>query len=185
VAPSWVRAVQRVGGLVLLGLLGVLTITGVILFLRFRPSTDHLVAFVRGLHRAAAALLIFVAVIEAGVAIVARPPVRWSRVAAAVAAVPIVVAAWMTGAWLAWDQVAIWAVTVGEDLRGYPLLWDDQVRFVIRDGQVVSLPTMQRLLVAHGLLAVAIGAVVVVLVRGARDRRPDQPRAPEARADAI
>jgi hypothetical protein len=55
-----------------------------------------------------------------------------------------------------WDQVALWAVTTGEDVEG---LWEagysDQVRFVIVGGTEVSTATYSRWLLVHLFAPVA------------------------------
>jgi quinol-cytochrome oxidoreductase complex cytochrome b subunit len=43
-----------------------------------------------------------------------------------------------TGFLLPWDQLALWAVTVGSDLQGYTALFDPVVRFGLIGGVVVA-----------------------------------------------
>jgi quinol-cytochrome oxidoreductase complex cytochrome b subunit len=72
----------------------------------------------------------------------------------------------LTATAVRWDQVGLWAVTVGADIRGYRAPFDnDLVRFTIVDGSEVA-PADQRLMVGLHLGAALIGlsAVLVGLV---------------------
>ena len=72
----------------------------------------------------------------------------WSTVAALVA----LAATFATGATRAavqYDQVALWAVSVGTDLRGYWLATDDPARFVIVDGLEVPRSEYTATLLVH------------------------------------
>lgn len=80
-----------------------------------------------------------------------------------------------TRALVQWDQLALWAVTVGDGLDGYWPVFDDGVRFVLIDGVEVD-PGDYGVALAVHLLAHVVGAVtavgsLVVLVA----RRPSPP----------
>jgi hypothetical protein len=65
-----------------------------------------------------------------------------------------------------WDQLALWAVTVGTDMKGYEAATrTPMVRFVIVDGREVS-PTDYKLVLAMhmGGAAVAVAGLFVALV---------------------
>ena len=79
--------------------------------------------------------------------------------------VVLVVLAVLTGYLLPWDQLALWAVTVGENLRGYLPLFGDRVRFVLLGGAEVSPQTLLWWLLAHGLLAVLSTGLIIAAWR--------------------
>lgn len=121
----------------------------------------------------AAATVIVLGVLAAVACVVAL--VRSRRVAWIVGAVAGLVAAGAgalsaaTASAVRWDQLALWAVTVGTDIRGYRAPFDsDLVRFAVVDGREVA-PADQRLMVALHLGAPLLGlvAVVIGLVAGA------------------
>lgn len=86
------------------------------------------------------------------------------------------VVALATRALVQWDQLALWAVTVGGDLDGYWPAFDDGVRFVLVAGSEVDPGDYGVALAVHLLahvagLAAAVGALVA-LVRRARADGP-------------
>ena len=66
-----------------------------------------------------------------------------------------------TGYLLPWDQLALWAVTVGDGLDGYWPVFDDGVRFVLVGGAEVEPADYGAALAVH-LLAHVIGAVAAL-----------------------
>jgi len=54
-----------------------------------------------------------------------------------------------TGYLLPWDQLALWAVTVGSNMGGYFPVFGDQVAFVLLGGIQVGGPTLLRFYVLH------------------------------------
>jgi quinol-cytochrome oxidoreductase complex cytochrome b subunit len=56
-----------------------------------------------------------------------------------------------TGYLLPWDQLAIWAITVGTSLAGYTPFVAKQVNFVLLGGVVVGPQTLLRWYVLHVL----------------------------------
>ena len=56
-----------------------------------------------------------------------------------------------TGYLLPWDQLALWAVTVGTNMAGYAPVFGDQVKFVLLGGVEVTGSTLLRLYVLHVL----------------------------------
>lgn len=179
----------------------VLLVTGVVLFFEYHPSLSgvwddyfdinpsrsyELARATTGVHRVAA----FVAVplvIAAAVLIVAE---RWPRnrgrsrraaVAIGLGLVATVLFGSFTGPLLAWDQLGLWAVTVGADWSGYSrlVLDADEVRFAIVDGAQITLGTLVRWLVVH---TVVVGALLAVLLVAAwrRSGRGAAPQKTEA-----
>lgn len=153
--------------------LAVLAVTGVILYFVYRPSSGQAWVLVDGssdavfsdrlriVHR-----LVSVAVLPTGLAAAVllttgerpRPWVGFGVVKAA--AIPFAaVAAGVTGYLLAWDQVALWAVTVGTNLDGFEILTDDDARFVLIDGVEVGVDTILRWLMVHVGLGLALVAL--------------------------
>jgi quinol-cytochrome oxidoreductase complex cytochrome b subunit len=51
-----------------------------------------------------------------------------------------------------WDQLALWAVTVGTNMMGYTPVFGDQVRFVLLGGAEIGTDTLLRWYVLHVLL---------------------------------
>lgn len=84
---------------------------------------------------------------------------------------------------LLWDQLAIWAVTVGTDIRGF---WyaanDDAVRFVLVDGVEVDPGEYRILVLAH---TVVLPAVMVAAAAAAAwvARRPSATAVPALEED--
>jgi len=52
---------------------------------------------------------------------------------------------------LPWDQLALWAVTVGGNMAGYTPVFGEQLRFVMIDGKEIGPNTLLRWYVAHVL----------------------------------
>ncbi len=86
---------------------------------------------------------------------------RWTGVSLAVGLAVTVLAASFTGFLLPWDQLALWAVTVGSSIRGYGILFDSSVRFVLAGGVELETGTVIRWLLVH---AVVLGPLLAVLV---------------------
>jgi quinol---cytochrome c reductase cytochrome b subunit, bacillus type len=56
-----------------------------------------------------------------------------------------------TGYLLPWDQLAVWAVTVGTEMAGFTPLFGQQVQFVLLGGTVIGPETLLRWYVLHVL----------------------------------
>jgi quinol-cytochrome oxidoreductase complex cytochrome b subunit len=81
------------------------------------------------------------------------------------------VAATFTGYLLPWDQLALSAVQVGTNVRGYGVLFRPLVRFVFVGGAEVSPDTVIRWLMVHMLV---LGpALVSLIVLGWRRQRTE------------
>jgi len=162
----------------------VLVLTGIVLFFVYRPEAaggwnrlyggnagvSWFPALVRAAHRWASALALPTG-LAAGVLLVIQ---AWSTARRAGAIVlgagltVAIVAASVTGFLLPWDQLALWAVTVGTNMSGYRPLFDSQVRFVLIGGSEVSSGTVIKWLLVHMLV---LGPAVVALVAVAWRRR--------------
>jgi quinol-cytochrome oxidoreductase complex cytochrome b subunit len=171
---------------VAIGLLVVISVTGVWLWQNYRPSaftaTDELTAAqiavdrFRDVHNLASFALIAV-VVAIAVLIVVIPAVRrwWPAVTAAIALVAV---AFVTGPMLAWDQLSLWAVTTGLDKRGYSKTFSDEVRWVFTDGREVSPGTFRVYAYTHVTPAAVAIVAVVVLIAVLRGRHRDDDETP-------
>ena len=168
----------------------VLVVTGVALFFLYRPSmsqawsdvftesTDagfRVAQALRGIHRLASQLAVPTALatgIVVGVS--ARKAARvWPGAATGAGIAVITLVASFTGFLLPWDQLALWAVTVGTNLGGYEVLFGDTVRFVLIGGVEVSRGTIVRWLLIHMLLLGPALAGLVALAWSQHRSRAD------------
>jgi quinol-cytochrome oxidoreductase complex cytochrome b subunit len=164
---------------ILLGILSVavavLVVTGIALFFLYRPTTRQawltesyewdvrLSSGLRLIHRLAAWLAVPTAIATGVVVAMGRSPSasRWTGPALG-AGIPLTaIAASFTGFLLPWDQLALWAVTVGSNVRGYRVLFDPVVRFVLIGGVEVSPQTLIRWFLLH---MVFLGLALMALV---------------------
>ena len=100
------------------------------------------------------------------------------RVAQAVGMLVLSLAGWISGRFIAWDQLAMWAVTVGTDMQGFEPVFSDEVRFVLIDGSEVTLREIRAWLAVHVLVIPLIGVVAAAIVRvrrtGGTGHLPDE-----------
>jgi quinol-cytochrome oxidoreductase complex cytochrome b subunit len=144
-------------------LLVVLGASGAWLWWDYRPDQDQ---WIRDVHQVAALALLIVAVALLVLAILRRRQLRVPGVLAAVGGFVTVGAAYLTGRLLPWDQLALWAVTVGNDVGG--VVMHDEVKFIVIDGREVSPSTYQAWAYAHLVLsALVVVALVLVWLRAA------------------
>jgi quinol-cytochrome oxidoreductase complex cytochrome b subunit len=80
----------------------------------------------------------------------------------------VVLASSFTGYLLPRDQLALWAVTVGTDLRGYTVLWHSEVRFVLIGGKEIGTSTLLRWVFIH--LVLGASGLMLAGVAGRRLR---------------
>jgi len=139
------------------------------------PTVDW-PAIVTVAHRWSAVALVVLAMVAVGVALVRLVDGRLGvgSLVAAVVALGAAVGGWYTGALLPWDQLALWAVTVGRNMGGYQWLWSDQIRFVLARGHEVPVEDVQRAFLIHLALFVVIVAVALAVGIG-RLHRSGQP----------
>jgi len=68
-----------------------------------------------------------------------------------------------TGYLLPWDQIAIWAITVGTNLAPYTPILGDPVYKVLVGGGAVDQPTLIRFYVGHVILLPLAGALLMAV----------------------
>jgi quinol-cytochrome oxidoreductase complex cytochrome b subunit len=180
----WTRIVSWIG----VGALVALALTGVWLTRYYRPSVVRFYTWsdrppdvdrslrwadaIRRLHNTAAFTFLFAAAAYGALVFRARV-----RAVAAVAAVVGAVGGFASGIPLAWDQLALRAVTIHSNFNGvWTAAFSDQVRFVLIGHSEMSQTAYRTWLLAH---LIAVPAVLVVTGRIAlRRSRPAPPDAP-------
>ena len=158
-----------------------LGVTGAFLVFGYRPTAAQawgglvsedagwsLALAVRTAHRWLAWTSVLVAMVLAAVSF-SESMIRWRgplrRRSGAITGptiVILIVIAVLTGFALPWDQLALKAVTVGSNIRGYRWVFGNDVQFVLVGGAEVDVATIRAVFVAHvivvpALLAVALG----------------------------
>lgn len=83
------------------------------------------------------------------------------------------------GLLLPWDQLALWQVTVGTNIRGFTPVFGDEVRFVLLDGREISTTQLRTWYLLHviGGVAVLAAPLAAVLLRRSADQ-PPRPSSP-------
>jgi quinol-cytochrome oxidoreductase complex cytochrome b subunit len=155
-----------------------LVVSGVPLVRWYRPVGGQ--QWLRELHSTAAVLSLCSSVALVGVVVAARwtksdrvPPV-W--LLGGVGAIVLALAGLLTGPLLAWDQLALWAVTLGDDLyEGVLAPFSADVRFVFVDGREVGPGTYKAWAAVHIVVLplLALAGTGLVLWRQ-RDRTPGE-----------
>ena len=148
-------------------LLGSLVLSGVYLMFFYVPSPGSAytniqtlqaeVAFgqyVRNVHRWSAHLMVLAVVAHMGKVFYRgayKPPREFNWVIGVVL-LTLTLLMSFTGYLLPWDQLALWAVTVGTNMMGYTPVLGPQVKFVLLGGQVIGTNTLLRWYVLHVLM---------------------------------
>ncbi|MGI8758515.1 MAG: cytochrome b N-terminal domain-containing protein [Acidimicrobiales bacterium] len=157
----------------------VLAVTGVWLTFNYRPnaaqawpdlgSSPAATDWPRLIHQVASVLLLPVVVAFLVVGVVASR--RWHS-ATALLVTTLTLA--YTGTLLPWDQLALWAVTVGTNHQGMlAAAFSNDVRFVILGGAEISQATLALWLVVHAaVLPVVFAGLLALAARGMWARRP-------------
>ncbi|MGH8906769.1 MAG: selenite/tellurite reduction operon b-type cytochrome ExtP [Egibacteraceae bacterium] len=147
-----------------------LTITGIFLMFFYRPAAgagqelayadmQQIIAgvqfgdLVRNMHRWGAHLMVFTVFLHMGRVFyhgAYKPPREFNWVVGVILLLLTLLLAF-TGYLLPWDQLAIWAVTVGTDMAGWTPIFGQQVQFVLLGGSVVGPETLLRWYVLHVL----------------------------------
>ncbi|CAN5135214.1 hypothetical protein BH24ACT1_BH24ACT1_08280 [soil metagenome] len=168
----------------------VLAVTGVWLTFTYRPSaaqawTDLDIApagtdWPRLIHQVATALLVLLVIALLVVGVVATR--RW-RSATALLVTTIALA--YTGLLLPWDQVALWAVTVGTNYQGMlSAAFSDDVRFVLIRGVEISQGTLRLWFLVHAVaLALIFFSLLALTARSAYRRSPAATSPPPTSGD--
>lgn len=103
----------------------------------------------------------------------ARRPIAW-----ALGAVIVAFAAGFTGYLLPWDELSLWAVSVGTNMHGYtPILRGHTARFVLVGSSEVGSGTIDRWFWVHvaAIPLIMVAALTALLVAGRRTRRRPAP----------
>ena len=133
-----------------------LAATGVWLSFFYRPTMHGWAQTMHSMHIAYAIVLVFVLVALLAVTVAERG--GW-HLAATLFLASLALA--YTGLLLPWDQLALWAVTIGTNIRGFFTLFGDEVRYVLINGVEVSTGTLRAWFVVHALvLPLVFGAVL-------------------------
>ena len=162
----------------------VLTFTGLLLMFYYRPTVEY--AFVdildlreqvpfgimREVHRwGAHAMVISVWIHMFRVFMTGsyKPPREFNWVIGVIL-LTLTLLLSFTGYLLPWDQLALWAVTVGTNMMGYTPVFGQQVRFVLLGGKVIGTDTLLRWYVLH-VLFVPFVTVIFLAVHFWRVRK--------------
>ena len=147
-----------------------LTVTGIFLMFFYRPSAGsgnelayldmqnlrQVVTFgdlVRNMHRWAAHLMVFSVFLHMARVFyhgAYKPPREFNWVVGVILLLLTLLLAF-TGYLLPWDQLALWAVTVGTEMAGFTPVFGQQVKFVLLGGAVIGPETLLRWYVLHVL----------------------------------
>jgi len=166
-----------------------LTITGIFLMFFYRPAADVGGAtayadmqnirtsvffgdLVRNLHRWGAHLMVLTVALHMARVFYTgayKPPREFNWVVGVVLLF-LTLGLSFTGYLLPWDQLSIWAVTVGTSLAGYTPLIAKQAQFVLLGGVVVGPNTLLRWYVLH-VLALPFVLVIFLAVHFWRIRK--------------
>jgi quinol-cytochrome oxidoreductase complex cytochrome b subunit len=166
-----------------------LTITGIYLMFFYRPTaglgqelaytdmqklstTVYFGQLVRNMHRWAAHLMVFSVFLHMARVFyhgAYKPPREFNWVVGVVLLLLTLLLAF-TGYLLPWDQLAIWAVTVGTTMMGYTPVIGAQVKFVLLGSVEIGPETLIRWYVLH-VLAIPFVAVIFIAVHFWRIRK--------------
>ena len=144
----------------------VLTITGIFLMFYYSPTSPQAyydlqalntdVAFgqlVRNMHRWGAHLMVLTVFLHMARVFyhgAYKPPREFNWVIGVIL-LKMTLLLSFTGYLLPWDQLALWAVTVGTNMMGYTPVLGSQVRFVLLGGAEIGSDTLIRWYVLHVL----------------------------------
>jgi quinol-cytochrome oxidoreductase complex cytochrome b subunit len=179
------RTTTRVVLLVLAAALLVLAATGVWLWFRYEPTAARAwkgtgspaddEGWIRMTHRLASHVVVLLALAALVLVVVRRIRDRVRGVVAATGLLVTAAAASFTGYLLPWDQLALWAVTVGSEIGGVQAAFRSEVKYILVGSREVSPGTYRFWAITHVVLGVlvAVGALLVWL-RG-RDRAVSRP----------
>lgn len=170
----------------------VLTVTGVVLMFYYRPTDQYAYydmkylandvpfgMFIRNMHRWAAhamVITVWLHMLRVFMTGSYKPPREFNWVVGVVLLVLTLLLSF-TGYLLPWDQLAIWAVTVGTNMaRATPLLGhegpfgpqlglrpDNDVRFMLLGGTQVGPPALLRFYVLHCVFLPVVAGVLMIV----------------------
>ena len=191
---GWAAATRIAAGIVG-ALLVILVVTGLVLTFRYRPDVSRAYLNVRSLeqhplftarrvHRVAAVLFMpavaALAVTSIGLFVVRRDrgstafsPISFTPIAFSLLACGSALAAFATGLLLPWDQLSLWAVTVGTDMRGYTgILGGRDVKYVLVGSSEFAPATFSRWFWVHSVVVPVFlfGMLAAVIATARRGR---------------
>jgi len=151
-------------GMISFWLFVILTVTGILLMLYYHPSVPQAYydmkdlgfvvssgKFLRNLHRWSAhamVITVFLHMLRVFYAGAYKPPREFNWVIGVILLILTLLLSF-TGYLLPWDQLSIWAVTVGTNMaRATPLL-GEKMRFLLLGGNIVSENALVRFYVLH------------------------------------
>ena len=155
----------------------VLTITGIWLMFYFRPTElayvdiqnlQTTIAFgslVRNMHRWGAHLMVLVVFLHMSRVFyhgAYKAPREFNWVIGVIL-LTLTLLLSFTGYLLPWDQLALWAVTVGTNMMGYTPVFGDQVRFVLLGGAEIGTDTLLRWYVLHVLMLPFVAVIFMAI----------------------
>ena len=170
-----------------------LVVTGVPLLWTYRPdavnawngrgSYGDAWDLVQDLHRILSFVLVQLSIVYAVLVIALRAHRR--RSLPATGWLVLVLLFSFTGYLLPWEQLALYAVTVGTNIRGVLVVLGDDVKFVLVGGAEISTGTYARWLGVHTVLLPLAGLGGLWAVRRRIGSRPHavDPRTPDLRPD--
>jgi quinol-cytochrome oxidoreductase complex cytochrome b subunit len=145
----------------------ILTVTGIFLMFFYRPAAANAwgdikglqtsVTFgllVRNMHRWAAHLMVLTVFLHMARVFyhgAYKPPREFNWVIGVILLLLTLLLSF-TGYLLPWDQLALWAVTVGTNMMGYTPVFGSQIQFVLIGGSTISSATLLRWYVLHVLM---------------------------------
>ncbi|HEX3542879.1 MAG TPA: cytochrome b N-terminal domain-containing protein, partial [Acidimicrobiales bacterium] len=145
----------------------ILTVTGIFLMFFYRPAAANAwgdikglqtaVTFgllVRNMHRWAAHLMVLSVFLHMALVFyhgAYKPPREFNWVIGVILLLLTLLLSF-TGYLLPWDQLALWAVTVGTNMMGYTPVFGSQVQYVLIGGATISSATLLRWYVLHVLM---------------------------------
>jgi quinol-cytochrome oxidoreductase complex cytochrome b subunit len=196
------RIAPRVVLLLLAAAVLVLAVSGVWLWFAYRPTaadawpTKHPLSTVvttasvlRRTHRVTSYVTGVLAIATLVLLIGRHIATRGRGIVAGVGVVVTALAASFTGYLLPWDQLALWAVTVGDDMSGIQSTFGGKVKYILLGSKEVSIDTYHFWAIAHVVLGVIVGGAVLLAwlrVRESRSVSPPPPTpAPEAAPEPV
>ena len=160
-----------------LGLFIVLTLTGALLMLYYRPSVPQAYTdmkelefvvssgqFLRNMHRWAAhamVAVVFLHMLRVFYTGSYRPPKEFNWVIGVLLLVSTILLSY-TGYLLPWDQLSYWGISVGTNMvRAIPFGLGEKISFLLRGGNVVGENALVRFYVLHCFIIPLIAVILM------------------------
>lgn len=164
----------------------IITASGVYLFFLYTPTfpgswLDYyevnrsvgVALLVQRTHWWASQLFLVLGLATAVAGIATPKPQQWlspfRRLRLVLLALPVLaVVGSSTGTMLKWDQLALFTVTVGTNMRGFVPMFGDEVKFVLIGGRIVTTNHIITVLAAHILGVAGLSAVALAMAKPRR-----------------